>query len=247
MLLAALAACESSASRAADRAPAAFDGAAADGAAAVDMAAAFGEHVHGFTFGTPQLKQSGDRLRRARYADGDRVLRIQPGGSFVSAAIRWRAPFDELLLSWNVDTPAGASFAIEVAVGDREGWSPWLHIGDWGVLPADRIRVTSFEGGGVKVDVLRTERPFTRLRYRIMAFGPPGGTPIDVHQVAINVTDTSRLASIRPGAPSAEARGTGLAVPARSQRLEDPALAARICSPTSVAMVTRNGRSARAT
>lgn len=226
VLLFALAACESPTPRAEDRAP-----------AAVDMAAAFGEHVHGFTFGTPQLKQAGDRLQRARYADGERVLRIQPGGSFVSAAIRWRVPFDELLLSWNVDTPAGAGFVVEVAVGDGHGWSPWLHIGDWGRLPADRERVTAFEGGAVEVDVLRTQRPFSFLRYRIRAWGTPGGAPIDVHLLAITVTDTSRLASIQPGAPSRAARGAGLAVPARSQRLEDPALAARLCSPTAVAMV----------
>ena len=226
LLLVALAACQNSTSRAVDDAP-----------AAVDMAAAFGEHVHGFTFGTPQVKQAGDRLQRARYSDGDRVLRIQPGGSFVSAAIRWRAPFDELLLSWNVDTPAGAGFAVEVAVGDGDGWSPWLHIGDWGRLPADRERVTTFEFGAIEVDVLRTRRLFSHLRYRISAWGSPGGEPIDVHLVAINVTDTSRLDSIRPGAPSLAARGAGLAVPARSQRLEDPALASRICSPTAVAMV----------
>lgn len=213
-------------------------------APALDLAPAFGEGLHGFVLGAPAAVGAGDELLRARYADGGRRLVIDPGGRFTSHTIRWSRPFDELLLSWNVDVPEGAGFAVEVSVADAAGWSPWLYLGDWGPgLPADRRR-TAFEGGRVEVDVFRASRPFERARYRIHATGE---RPVAVHALALCFTDTARLSGLDPGRPSVRARLASLAVPPRSQRGEDAALAPRICSPTSVAMVLAHHGVARST
>lgn len=50
--------------------------------------------------------------------------------------------FTELLPSWNVITPDGTGFRVDVRVR-REGetWGPWLYMGRWGRIPqGDRVR-----------------------------------------------------------------------------------------------------------
>ena len=81
----------------------------------------------------------------------DRVLRTAP------VTIDAPIPFNEALVSWNIDVPDGCGFTVEIRVGRRavEGWSPFLEVGQWGQVPADRPREIGFSGGKIDVDYFR--------------------------------------------------------------------------------------------
>ena len=208
----------------------------APAAPARDFAPGFGETHHGFTTGVPTVVSVEDRLVGARYDEQSRLTLEPDGGRIESHVLRWPRPFNELLVSWNVDVPRGAGFYVEVQVGsEARGWSPWLYLGDWGRgLPPER-RTTAFEGGEVAIDVFRSSQLYDRARYRITALPGETDEPVVVVQTALCFSDTTRLSDIAPGVP--RTGDTPLAVPARTQKDEDEAIAMRVCSPTSVAMV----------
>jgi hypothetical protein len=149
----------------------------------------------------------------------------------------WQAPltFDELLLSWNVDVPTDAGFCVEIQVAQGEDWSPWLYIGDWGRALDKSERVTEFEHGKVNIDIFRGTQHFDRARYRVRGLGGDG--ELVVRLVALSFTDTNFRTPTNQPAWDWFEQPRPLHVPTRSQRTEDEAIAARICSPTSVSMV----------
>jgi hypothetical protein len=164
---------------------------------------------------------------------------------FTAPIQRGDHPFRELLPSWNVDAPPRTGFVVELRVEwrvDADGdsaWSPWMHVGDWGeakfAVPLAE-RVTRCAGGAVDVDVFRGERAFeaAQLRVRARALDPHAG--VRVRRLTLCFSDRERAVDARP---TLDRRpwGTILDVPPRSQRAEGDDIAARICSPTSVAMV----------
>ena len=202
----------------------------------IDLAPAFGEERHGFTVLAPALRGDGDALEGGRYDELGR-LALAPGGRYASQLLRWGAPFDELLLSWNALVPAGGGLALDVQLESvaRAERSPWLalgRVGDRPPAPADAC--SSFEGGRVEVDIVRCERTFDAFRYRLRA-ASEGTEEVLLCASAACLSERARLADLDPG-PLPDAART-LAVPARSQQDAPAALAPRVCSPTSVAMV----------
>jgi len=160
-----------------------------------------------------------------------------------TAVVRGSHPFRELLPSWNVDAPAGTGFVVELRV-DAEGdgrFGAWMHIGDWGereFAPALAERVVACPGGRVDVDVFRGERAFAAAELRVRTFARAEAGPVVVKRVSACFSDRERtVAALDP----LERRPLGvvLDVPMRSQKSERPEIAARICSPTSVAMLLR--------
>jgi Peptidase_C39 like family len=206
--------------------------AAPETAVLVDLAPTFGETLHGFALGPPALGLDGDRMVGARY---DPRLLLGPGlGRFTSGWMRSSADFDELLVSWNAEVPAGTGLTVEVQVEDPTGVrSPWLYLGDWGLGLSLGERRVEFDGGRVEVDVLRLTSLHRRARLRLTALGS-GVKAVAVHRTTLCFTDRARLATLEPGRPRGPVQ---LEVPARIQAAEAPAIAGRICSPTSVAMV----------
>lgn len=73
--------------------------------------------------------------------------------------------FNELLLSWNIDTPPGNGFRVEARVGRRSdgSWSPYLFFGDWGDKPPGGDKVTQWEHGSIDVDHLTSDHRFDRF------------------------------------------------------------------------------------
>ena len=157
-------------------------------------------------------------------------------GELVSEIVTDGEGFDEVLPSWNVAAPH--AFQVDVRVGRGDEWSPWLRIGDWNVPERAGDEVTTFEGGKVAVDVLELEEAWETTQLR---FTSAGGAALDPEVVRARVvlTDTAGLdAAIERTRQESWPSPVTLDVPPRSQRVENDDISHRICSPTSVAMVT---------
>ncbi len=162
--------------------------------------------------------------------------------------------FNEALPSWNIDAPDGTGFVVELRVG-RSGqrmWSPWLEVGEWGTVPPRdaRERLIEFDHGKIDVDYLSSERRWDRAQLRVDAFARRATSDtakrareVSIARLSLATSDRTGLPTATrpkidvPDAPAANAWKRRLDVPYRSQRVEDAAIASRICSPTSVAMV----------
>jgi hypothetical protein len=163
-------------------------------------------------------------------------------GAYVSPAVEAELPFNEALMAWNIARAEGAGFAASVRFARADGsWSAWYHLGRFGSHPKVEGAVTEDAGGKVDVDCFAAKGLYSKYQYRVsFVRGASGVSPrLDRVQVLVsNTTDDRKLHDLhaRPARP----RTTGalsVNVPFRSQRAEDPAIAGRICSPTSVAMV----------
>ncbi len=154
--------------------------------------------------------------------------------------------FRDLLVSWNVDVPAHTAIVVELRVqrdvdsGIDGAWSPWMHLGDWGesaLVPPLDARVTTCAGGRVDIDYFRGDELFVgaELRVRASTDAADAGS-VDVRRLRLCFSDRKR--SVSPVAASdPRPLGVVLDVTPRRQGVEAPAITARICSPTSVAMV----------
>ena len=161
-------------------------------------------------------------------------LEVPPAG-LVMPVLDDGSAFDEVLPSWNIRPDAAFAVDVRVAAAPKGPWTTWLRIGDWNVEEREGSETLRFEGGKVAVDVLQLEAPHRAAQFRVT---PAGESIVEIAQFNVVLTDTTAL-----GARIEEASGERwpnrlrLEVPPRSQRVEDEAIAHRICSPTSVAMV----------
>lgn len=158
---------------------------------------------------------------------------------FVSPVHLAAHPFNEVLPSWNLDLRDGQGAVVELRVGDERGWSPWLHVGDWGTEISGTDRRTEFERGRIDVDLFRSEQRFERVQARVALAGLLMGPAR--HRIALCLSD--RTGEARPETdvvgpePPRELWQRRLPVPFLSQRSVGEEIGGRICSPTSVAMV----------
>lgn len=202
-------------------------------------------HVHGGSEQIDTLWDQDAASRAPEWLDGfyESKELVVPGG------------FQEALASWNANCPAGSGLCFELRVrenGDAP-WSPWLYVGDWGepTPPPLYLRradpggprvdpraapTVQFEGGKIHVDYFTSEKTWTRAQYRVRTHtaDPENARVVRLRRVALCFSRKSSAAAPSGSAPVSVAR---LAVPFRSQRTEQPELAGRICSPTSVAML----------
>ncbi len=123
-------------------------------------------------------------------------------------------PFDRAVVSWNATGPA---------LVELEAAGAWHVMGRWGPRPR------SESNGRVVVDTLRLPAAAAAFRFRIT---PEPGTVVSLVAVT-RWLDAERLGDAGRASP---AWGRALPVPQRSQTTE-AVDAARVCSPTSLAMV----------
>jgi hypothetical protein len=195
------------------------------------------------------------RVARAGAVDRPQsAIQLSPAGAgrddeavFVSAPQKSVHPFRDALISWNVAAPEGTGFCVELRVAaDKGEWSEWMFVGDWGTVPELEKR-TSCTGGKIDEDFFRGEMSFARAQIRVRAFATAKDRVVVVDRVTLCFSDRDARVpqpmdsladqSAPNGGASAEPWKRRIAVPFRSQKVEKPEIAGRICSPTSLSMV----------
>ncbi len=125
------------------------------------------------------------------------------------------------------------SVRLELSVRMSGEWSPWVAGASLG--PASFPPAPSHAGLDVDVDVFGASAGVEAVRLRARVRGPASGAVLEAPWAL-----TLSAAAPRPVASedrTVDAPGVRLVVPARSQVESGGAIGARICSPTSVAMV----------
>ncbi len=153
-------------------------------------------------------------------------------------------PFNEALVSWNIDCPPTAGYRIELraAALDTGEWTPWLHVGAGGNRPVPAEHTQRCALGRVDIDVFRSDTYFGRVEVRVRGSADTaGGKPLTIRRLAICTSDIDRdpppyAAPDKPVTPP-PAAVRRLPVPFRNQLTDRPELAGRICSPACVAML----------
>lgn len=154
-------------------------------------------------------------------------------GSFLSP--RYAMPaFDWLVPSWDIAVPGGSSVDVFVQVRVKGAWSDWYAFGRWSGRPGSAEK-SSDALGRVEIDTLLLYGAADAVGIRLdLAAGPDGAAP-SVAALSWAARDRFAPALSEPMPPTYPE--TSLAVPARSQMVEDPMIASRICGPTSLSMV----------
>ncbi len=163
-----------------------------------------------------------------------------PGGSSrVSPEILTATPWNELVVSWNVQPAEGAGLLIEAqAVGAGGESTRFYRLGQWSLGTNPPVVRTSLRGerdldGVVRTDTLALTRPSRAVRLRLTLLGTLARHPEHLRRVALSLADTHQILEPRPGRE--DVRGRTLEVPERSQVAYAEGQA--WCSPTSVSMI----------
>lgn len=182
-------------------------------------------------------------------------LILTPNAPSFESPIFTARPSTEAILSWNVDVPERSAAVFELRVRDAADaqWSPWMFIGEVegaGGPPRPILRCIRAQGVRVDIDYLIAESPFDRVQWRLTGVWPRQRAEAGDGTVAIPREIAVRRVDLTTTAPIAQTPATAIppevaparvpvriSVPFRSQKTDNPALAGRLCSPTSVAMV----------
>ncbi len=175
-------------------------------------------------------------------------LVLAPGqveGCFTSQVISMPA-FDWLVPSWSIAVPGESSVEIHFQVWTERSWSMWYPLGTWSGSPRSHEGKDDF--GRVETDTLILKSPRSLVRYRLRLKGAQGKSPC-LRRFDFVTRLSSRAespvvptTSTSPATPSGLLPGElpagdlDLPVSPRSQMAENPSIASRICSPTSLAM-----------
>ena len=172
----------------------------------------------------PSCRRTVDALASAVAEGADAVVDLGPW--------RPRAAVRHFVPALSVLGASAFAFRFELAVKSTAGWSPWIATTTVG--SADFFPYPPVDGIESQIDVWTSRAAVGEIKLRVRVRGGDAAALFDrPWLVTLSVSDGSDVGRMAP-APEGSAR---LSVPALSQMEADPALASRICSPTSVAMV----------
>lgn len=151
-----------------------------------------------------------------------------------SPEIATRITWDELIASWNAETPADAYLKIEVRAIYPDRTTKWFTMGLWSgnpaIHPRESVRRQQDEDGNVDTDTLLLKQVARRVQLRLTL----GGTAKPrIKFLSLSVLNTR--AKPEPLPPNRAAWGKTIEVPERSQMAYENG--GVICSPTTVSML----------
>jgi len=180
-----------------------------------------------------------DPFGRGNYQGGN----YYNGGNYryavaVSPAITWARPFDEVVPSFEVDTPAGTWVTIKISARVQGRWTADYVLGVW-AYESTTVRRHSVDDqddadARVATDTLVLTRNADALRMTVILFSESQTVTPRVRALSISAIDTA--ASPRADPPDRNVWGTILPVPMRSQMIY-PDGGEVWCSPTSLTML----------
>ena len=172
----------------------------------------------------PSCRRTVDALPSAVAEGADAVVDLGPW--------RPRAAVRHFVPALSVLGASAFAFRFELAVKSTAGWSPWIATTTVG--SADFFPYPPVDGIESQIDVWTSRAAVGEIKLRVRVRSGDAAALFDrPWLVTLSVCDGSDVGRMSP-TPGGSAR---LSVPALSQMEADPALASRICSPTSVAMV----------
>lgn len=156
----------------------------------------------------------------------------------VSPVIETSAPWNELVVSWNVEPATDAGLSIEAVLPGIEPEDTVYRLGDWSANGQTPIMRTSQRGqkraaAEVKTDTLVVRQPTRHVRLQLRLHGALARDPSRLRLITASFCDTHLTPN--PRAPLPGVWGRTLEVPERSQVAYEDGRA--WCSPTSVSMV----------
>ncbi len=169
----------------------------------------------------------------------DRTAGAHPGEEvWTSPVVKVPGSWDELIASWNVQTPPGSGLHIEARAGHADAWTRYYSLGFWSADPKQHRRASvsgqSDADAEVQTDTLALKRPAETAQLRVtMTASPEGARPV---LTFIGLCCLNTRTKPQPLPPNRRAWGRSIEVPERSQA-NYPGGAQAWCSPTSVSMV----------
>jgi hypothetical protein len=173
----------------------------------------------------------------SRFANFDRCGGPHAGEVVLTSPVLLaRVNYDELIASWNADTPDGTYLKIEARALYTERATKYFTLGRWSSNPArfprESVPNQKDADGDVATDTLILRRPANRLQIRVTL----GGNPLDqpkLQFLGLALSDTKAEPPVLP--PNRAAWGRLLPVPERSQMKYPNGRV--LCSPTTVCML----------
>ena len=150
----------------------------------------------------------------------------------IVARINW----NELIASWNAETPNAAYLRVEARALYPAGPTKYYTMGLWSAdtnrYPRESVLNQKDAEGDVSTDTLKLKRPCDRLQIRIRLGGDNGQQP-KLKFLGLHLTDTTITPPVLPSNPAA--LGRSIPVPQRTQMAYTNGVV--LCSPTTVSMV----------
>ncbi len=174
---------------------------------------------------------SGVGHRQTRFTD-DPGVTLDAAEPIAASETMESPPFDEAVLSWDIELGEGASAVLDASVRSGGVWSGWLRVARRGTAVCEE---PTREDGVARIDVdtVVCRSPGDAIRWRVVACGGP----VRVRSVWVTTTGIGRGGRVvTPGGLEPVVH----AVPHKAQREAGDELGGRLCSPTSVAMVVES-------
>lgn len=147
-----------------------------------------------------------------------------------------RVPAVHLVPAFSALTASDWSARFEMSVLGSERWSPWIGAASLGPAPFDAI-AGACSALAADIDVFLAPRPVEAVRLRVRLRADDVRALLAAPWL-LTLSAAGGDGSPATGVASPLVEGPArLVVPALSQMAEDPAIAMRVCSPVSVAMV----------